>query len=495
MENQAAIYKDIALRTDGDIYIGVVGPVRTGKSTFIKRFMDLFVVPNIDNEHKRERTVDELPQSGAGRTIMTTQPKFVPNEAVTMTLKNGAQFNMRLVDCVGYLIDGVIGHRENDAPRMVRTPWAEEDMPFEEAAEIGTRKVISQHSTIGILVTTDGTVTDIPHVNYAPAEERVVRELKEINKPFVVVLNSVDPDGEEALTLASALEEKYDVTVIPVNVAKMTDEDVNVILERILLEFPINELRFTMPKWIRALSVEHPLVCTAVQCVSAAAEEMLRMRDSERMLAAFTQCDNPDITGINIESIELSTGIVTYAIEISPSAFYSILSRECGVEISDELALMTMMKELTASKKEYDRISRALNDVRTDGYGLVAPSMEELTLAEPEIVRQGGRYGVRLRASAPSLHLIRVDINTEICPIVGSEKQSEEMLNYLLGEFEHDPASIWESNIFGKSLNELVKESLSSKLMHMPPDVRNKVSSTLSRIINDGSGNLICIVL
>ena len=487
------LYNDIAVRTDGDIYIGVVGPVRTGKSTFIKRFMDLLVLPNIDNAYKKERTIDELPQSGAGKTIMTTQPKFVPNEAVSIELRNAATLSLRMVDCVGYLIDGVIGHMENDVPRMVRTPWNDSDIPFEEAAEIGTRKVITEHSTIGILVTTDGSFTGIPHMDYAPAEERVVQELKEINKPFIVLLNTMNPNSEDTQQLRKSLEEKYDVTVIAANVTQLELEDVHYLLERILFEFPLSEMRFNLPRWVQALPSDHWLVSEILTTLSDSTKDLSRMRDVEKLLDVFEESEH--INGIDIDNISLADGILNYDIDVKHDLFYQILGEECGCEINDDYQLVSMMKSLVYAKKEYDRVSEALEAVRTTGYGLVSPTMEEMTLEEPEIVKQGGRYGVRLRASAPSLHMIRVDIQTEVSPVVGTEKQSEEILRYLLSEFESDPSSIWESNIFGKSLHELVKEGLSTKLLRMPEDAQHKMQDTLSRIINEGSGGLICILL
>lgn len=487
------LYNDIALRTDGDIYIGVVGPVRTGKSTFIKRFMDLLVLPNIDNAYKKERTVDELPQSGAGKTIMTTQPKFVPNEAVSIELRNSATLSLRMVDCVGYLIDGVIGHMENDVPRMVRTPWNDSDIPFEEAAEIGTRKVIAEHSTIGILVTADGSFTGIPHMDYAPAEERVVKEMKALNKPFIMLLNTMTPDSEETQQLRKSLEEKYDVTVIAANVTTLELEDIHYLLERILFEFPLSEMRFKLPRWVQALPADHWLVSEILGTLADASKALSRMRDVEKLLDIFDSSEY--INGIDIDSISLSDGVLNYDIDVRHDLFYRILGEECGCEITDDYQLVSMMKSLVHAKKEYDRVSEALEAVRTTGYGLVSPTMDEMTLEEPEIVKQGGRYGVRLRASAPSLHMIRVDIQTEVSPVVGTEKQSEEILRYLLSEFESDPNSIWDSNIFGKSLHELVKEGLSTKLLRMPEDAQHKMQDTLSRIINEGSGGLICILL
>ncbi len=487
------LYKDIAERTDGDIYMGVVGPVRTGKSTFIKRFMDLMVLPNIENSYRKERTIDELPQSGSGKTIMTTQPKFVPNEAVEISLSDSAHMKMRMVDCVGYLVPGAMGHEEDDAPRMVRTPWFDHDIPFEEAAELGTRKVITDHSTIGIVVTCDGSISEIPRSNYIEAEERVVGELKELNKPFVVVLNSTDPRNPDIETLREGLEEKYDVPVLAVNVMEMEQGDVDDILSKVLFEFPLRQVHLEIPEWMQALKEDHWLIEEVMEALRDAAANMTKMRDYATFSSAFENIDS--LTEPKVDSLELGEGRIEFAMDAQPGLFYKVLEEECGVPIQNDYQLMSMMKELTHAKREYDRVKDALDSVRETGYGLVAPTMDELVLDEPELVKQGNRFGVRLKASAPSLHLIRVDIETEVSPIVGTEKQSEELVKYLLSEFENDPAKIWSTDMFGKSLHELVKEGLSGKLMRMPDDAQQKIQETLSRIINDGSGGLICILL
>jgi stage IV sporulation protein A len=487
------IYRDIAERTDGDIYIGVVGPVRTGKSTLIKKFMDLMVFPNMENDYKKERARDEMPQSGAGRTIMTTQPKFVPNEAVEITIRENANFNIRMVDCVGYLVKGAIGHMEGDTPRMVRTPWFDYDIPFEEAAELGTRKVITEHSTIGLVVTTDGTITDIPRSNYIEAEERVVRELKELNKPFIMILNSKNPNSDETLKMREALEEKYDVPVLALDVLNLTEEDINNILETVLFEFPLTEIYIDVPKWVQSLEDDHWLVKHILDSVRTSIDDVFRVRDVDRISEAFQESEY--VEKPNVERINLGNGKVSIKMQARPGMFYEILGEACGYKIEGDYQLIGLMRELAHAKKEYDRVAQALKDVRTTGYGMVPPVMEEMVLEEPEIVKQGSRFGVRLKASAPSLHLIRVDIQTEVSPIVGTEKQSEELVKYLLEEFESDTAKIWESNIFGKSLHELVKEGLANKLMRMPEDAQFKIQETLQRIINEGSGGLICIIL
>lgn len=487
------LYRDITERTDGDIYIGVVGPVRTGKSTLIKRIMDLLVLPNMDNEFEKERSRDEIPQSGAGRTIMTTQPKFVPNEAVKISVRENANLNIRMVDCVGYLVKGAIGYMEGEAQRMVRTPWYDYDIPFEEAAEIGTRKVIKDHSTIGLVVTTDGSITDIPRSSYIEAEERVVRELKQIDKPFVMVLNSKYPYEENTVKLRDALEEKYNVPVLALDALNLEENDIYEILSNVLFEFPITEIKLDSPKWIYSLDEDHWLINHIISSFTEATSEIARVREIEGLADRIKESDF--VKEARVDNINLGTGHISVRLEPKEGLFYKVLGEECGFEIKGDYQMIGLMKQLAHAKKEYDRLEEALKDVRETGYGLVPPTMDELTLEEPEIIKQGGRFGVRLRASAPSLHLMRADIETEVSPIVGTEKQSEELVKYLLDEFETDPSKLWDSNIFGKSLHELVNEGLSNKLMRMPEDAQLKIQETLQRIINDGSGGLICIIL
>lgn len=487
------LYRDIAERTDGDIYIGVVGPVRTGKSTLIKRIMDLLVLPNIQNEHKKERAIDEMPQSGAGRTIMTTQPKFVPDEAIEITIRENASLKVRMVDCVGYLVKGAMGHMEGENPRMVRTPWFDYDISFEDDAEIGTRKVITDHSTIGLVVTTDGSITDISRSNYIEAEERVVKELKELNKPFIIILNSRTPNNPETVNMREALEEKYDVPVVLLDVMNLTLEDIDDILSNVLFEFPLTEIRIDIPKWVQSLDDDHWLIEHIFDSIKGFTEDMNRVRDVDRIKNALE--DSEYVEKPSIGEISLGNGKVMVNLDTKAGMFYRVLGETCGYNIEGDYQLIGLMKDLALAKREYDKVASALDDVRNTGYGTVSPTMDELVLEEPEIVKQGGRFGVRLRASAPSLHFIRADIQTEVSPIVGSEKQSEELVNYLLDEFESDPAKLWESNIFGKSLHELVKEGLANKLMRMPEDAQFKIQETLQRIINDGSGGLICIIL
>lgn len=490
--NNYSIYQNIAERTGGDIYIGVVGPVRTGKSTFIKSFMERAVLPNITDEYKRARAQDELPQSSNGRTIMTTEPKFIPNEAVEVSLDN-VKFNTRMIDCVGYLIDGAIGHMEGETPRMVSTPWFENQIPFSEAAELGTKKVIEEHSTIGILITTDGSVTDIPRQDYEKAEERVANELKAQNKPYIIILNTSNPSSENTKTLCGNLEEKYDAPVKAINCANLTNEDINEIMGTILYEFPVNEIDIDLPKWTETLPNEHQINTNILNMVRNKFKNIQNLRQIQNMLDSMESAE--EIENIDVDSIKLGEGIAKININIKKDVFYKILSEMSGIEVKEEGELFGIVASLAQSKKSYDKIEMALNDVKRKGYGIVTPNIEDLSLEEPEIIKQGSKFGVKLRAKAPSLHIIKAEIETEVSPIVGSEKQSEELIDYLMKEFEDDPTKIWQSNIFGKSLHELVNEGLQTKLMKMPEEAQCKLQETLEKIINEGSGGLICIIL
>ena len=493
MTNTTNIYSDIAERTGGDIYIGVVGPVRTGKSTFIKRFMDTLVLPNITDTYSKDRARDELPQSAAGKTIMTTEPKFIPNDAVELHLADNASFRVKMIDCVGYIVPGAMGLTENDKPRMVMTPWSDEPMPFETAAEIGTKKVINEHSTIGVLVTTDGSIGEIPRENYVEAETRVINELKAQNKPFVIVLNCAIPSDEKSIELAVELEEKFGVPVALVSCVELDEHDIRKILELVLLEFPISELRFELPKWMSCLEESHPLKKDLLSDLARRAESISKVGEVGKSFDELS--DTQFGATVTLDHIDLATGRALLSVHVPEGAFYKIISDKTGFDIEGEESLLSVLSELSEMKKKYEKFESAIRQVNETGYGIVTPSVEDLKLEEPEIVKQPGGYGVKLRASAPSIHMIRANIQTEVSPIVGSEKQSEDIVKFLLNEFEENPASIWESNMFGKSLHELVNEGLNAKLAHMPYEARMKLTDTLQKIINEGAGGLICILL
>lgn len=490
--DRTELYRDIAKRTQGDVYIGVVGPVRTGKSTFIKRFLDLLVLPNIENEHVRARVTDELPQSGAGRSIMTTQPRFVPNEAVRIEFAERQFCNVRLVDCVGYLVPGAIGHMEDGAPRMVRTPWFDHDIPFEEAAELGTRKVITEHSTIGVVMTTDGSITELSRESYVEAEARVIAEMKETGKPFVLVINSIDPEGETAQALRSALAEQYGVCAICLNAMQMSAAQAAQLIEEVLLEFPLRMIEIRIPSFLRALPREHRLMQRLLQPVYAALPQLCRVRDYRALAEQLQQVEQ--FQPARVERVALGEGVATLALQPEEGLFYEVLGEECGCDIHDDFELISAMKGFVAAKAEYDRISGALEEARRTGYGVVPPAIDEMELDEPEIVRQGSRFGVRLRARASGLHVIRVDIESEISPIVGTEQQSEALVQSLLATFEQEPGAIWQTNLFGKSLYDLVRDGMAGKGA-MQPAVQQRLQTTLQRIVNEGCNGLICIML
>lgn len=493
MKRDYRIYEDIAERTNGDIYIGVVGPVRTGKSTFIKRFMDGLVVPNIPNQYDRERAIDETPQSGSGRTIMTTEPKFVPNEAVTISMDENATMKVRLVDCVGYLVKSALGYLEDELPRMVHTPWLDHAIPFEEAAEMGTRKVIREHSTIGIVVTTDGSFTNVPREEYEEAEEKVIAELEANNKPYIIILNSAFPDNPDTRQMAEQLSVKYRKPVIPMDCLNMTIRDIHYAMKTILYEFPVREIAIDIPRWVTRLDNQHWLKNDIIKAINEVFEEKATIRQINDNAYKFNNYDF--IKNGRISEMKLGQGRINMELNMTDGLFYNILNAETGLNIKGEHELFSVLKELAGIKTEYRKIEYALHEVKTKGYGVVTPQLEELKLEPPEIIRQGSRFGVKLRASAPSIHMIRADIETEISPLVGSERQSEELVNYLLKEFEGQPEKLWESNIFGKSLHELITEGLQNKLFRMPEDAQMKLQETLQRIVNEGSGGLICIIL
>jgi len=487
------LFNDIVERTGGDIYIGVVGPVRAGKSTFVKKFMELMVIPNIPDINYRSRAKDELPQSGAGKTITTAEPKFIPSEAVEITFKDNIKFRVRLVDNVGYTVRGALGYEDENGPRMVNTPWFEEEIPFQEAAEIGTRKVIEEHSTIGLVITTDGSVTEIPRENYVEAEERIVQELKSIGKPFVMVLNTMRPLDEKIVNLKQQLEEEYDVPVIPLDCQQLCVDDIYIILEQVLYEFPIMEINVRMPGWIQVLQKEHWLRQQFEDSVRETMKDVKRLRDMENTIDLFKAYDF--INNAKLKEMNLGSGAAEIILDVKKDLFYKVLSEISELEITSDKDLLELMGELTCAKKAYDKVAKALEDVQKVGYGIVPPQLDEMTLEEPEIIRQGSRFGVKLKAVAPSIHMVRTDIQAEVSPIIGTEKQSEELINYLMSEFENNPSKLWETNLFGKSLNDLVREGIQNKLVNMPESAQDKIQETLQRIVNEGSGGLICIIL
>ncbi len=493
MNTLTSIYEDIAARTAGDIYLGVVGPARTGKSTFIKRFMETLVLPSIDDDYRRQRARDELPQSGSGRTVMTAEPKFVPEEAVEIAMEGGGTFSVRLVDCVGYLVPGAVGQLEDGEPRMVHTPWFPQEIPMAEAAEIGTRKVIAEHATIGIVITTDGTITDLPREAYPEAEGRVIEELKALGKPFLILLNSAHPQGEAAQKLRAKLAEQYDVTCLAVSCLDLDQQAVTEIIQAVLYEFPLEELQLFLPDWVETLPTEHPIRTALFQAIRAQAGKLVRIRDVKPAVAAMGQCEL--VTGASVTGMKLGSGCCQARLELPRSLFYDTLSQQTGFALHSDGELLALLERLAVVQAEHQKVAAAMEELQETGYGIVIPEAEELELEQPEIIKQGGRYGVRLRAKAPSIHMIRADIQAEVSPIVGSEKQSEDMLGFLLEEFEGAPEKIWQSNIFGRSFHELINEDLATKLKHMPEDAREKMRLTLERILNEGSGGLICIIL
>ncbi|MGV3488076.1 MAG: stage IV sporulation protein A [Tuberibacillus sp.] len=487
------IFKDIAERTGGDIYLGVVGAVRTGKSTFIKKFMELVVLPNIENESERARAQDELPQSGAGRQIMTTEPKFVPNNAVAVKVDEGLEVNIRLVDCVGYAVAGAKGFEDENGPRMVHTPWYDEPIPFQEAAEIGTRKVIQEHSTLGVVVTTDGSIGDISRHDYLDAEERVVEELKEVGKPFIMIINSAHPHHPDTQALRKGLAEQYDIPVLAQSVENLTEHDINNILREALYEFPVLEVNVNLPSWVMVLKEDHWLRESYEDAVKNTVKDIKRLRDVDRVVGHFR--DFEFIEEAQLAGMEMGQGIAEIDLYAPDDLYDQVLKEVVGVEIRGKDHLLQLMQEFSYAKREYDQVAEALKMVKQTGYGIAAPSINDMSLDEPEIIRQGSRFGVRLKAVAPSIHMIKVDVQSEFAPIIGTEKQSEELVRYLMQDFEDDPLSIWNSDIFGRSLNSIVREGISAKLSLMPENARYKLKETLERIINEGSGGLIAIIL
>lgn len=487
------IFRDIAERTGGDIYLGFVGPVRTGKSTLIKRIMELLVLPNIKNPNERDRAKDEMPQSGAGRTITTTEPKFIPEEAVEIAVKDGLKLKIRMVDCVGYKVDGALGYEEDDGPRMVRTPWFEDAVTFQEAAEVGTRKVITDHSTLGLAVFTDGSIGDIPRENYLDAEERVIFELKEIKKPFVIILNTVHPEREDTIQLAHSLEDQYDTPVLPLNCAEIEQDDILHILEEALYEFPVTEVNVNLPKWIDELDSTHWLRNSLEEAVRKAVHQVSRLRDIDGLIEDLAL--HPDIDKVGLKNVDLGTGSTLIEMSSKPGLFYKVLEELTGYVIEGDHTLLSLMQELSVAKKEYDKIAYGLQEVRNTGYGMVMPTVAEMELQEPELIKQGRGFGVKLKATAPSYHFIKANVTTELTPLIGTEKQCEDLVKYIMEEFEENPQKLWDTNMFGKSLSDLVREGIQGKLYHMPENAQYKLKETLERIVNEGSGGLICIII
>lgn len=487
------IFKDISMRTNGDIYLGIVGAVRTGKSTFIKKFMELVVLPNIDDESDRARAHDELPQSAAGKTIMTTEPKFIPNQAVQVNVEEGLDVNVRLVDCVGYAVEGAKGFEDENGPRMINTPWYEEPIPFHDAAEIGTRKVIQEHSTIGVVVTTDGTIGDIERSDYVEAEAKVVEELKEVGKPFIMVVNSIHPTSQDTELLRQELSENYDIPVLAMSIESMTEHDVYNVLREALYEFPVLEVNVNLPSWVMVLKEDHWLRENYQEAIQSTVKDIKRLRDVDHIVGQFTDYDYID--NANIAGMEMGEGIAEIDLHAPDHLYDQVLKEIVGEEIRGKDHLLELMQDFAHAKREYDQVASALQMVKQTGYGIAAPVLEDMELEEPEIIRQGSRFGVRLKAVAPSIHMIKVEVESEFAPIIGTEKQSEELVRYLMQDFEEDPLSIWESDIFGRSLSSIVREGIQAKISLMPENARYKLKDTLERIINEGSGGLIAIIL
>jgi len=488
-----ALFKDIAERTNGDVYLGVVGAVRTGKSTFIKRFMEQLVIPNIENEAERNRAIDELPQSAAGRTIMTTEPKFVPNQAVEIFLDDNLSVNVRLVDCVGYAVKGAKGYEDENGPRMIQTPWFEESIPFQEAAEIGTRKVIQEHSTLGIVMTTDGSITEIPREDYVEAEEKIVAELKEVGKPFIVILNSAHPHKPETQALRDELVAKYDVPVLALSVATLSEQDILDVFREVLYEFPVNEVNVNLPSWVMVLQEDHWLRTNYESAIRETIEDIQRLRDVDRVVQKFY--DYPFIAKAVLSDINMGQGVADIDLYAPDELYDQVLTEIVGVEIQGKDHLLQLMQEFAVAKREYDRIKDGLAMVRTTGYGIVPPTLEDMRLEEPKLIRHGSRFGVQLKATAAAIHMIRVDVESEFSPIIGTEKQSEELLRFLMQDIEENPGKVWETDMFGRSLHSIVQEGIQAKLTMMPEYARYKFQETLQKIVNEGSGGMIAIIL
>lgn len=489
---QFSVYKDIKARTGGEIYLGVVGPVRTGKSTFIKRFMELLVLPAIEDEHLKNQTRDELPQSSGGKTIMTTEPKFIPKEAAKLRLEDGIEAKVRIIDCVGFMVDGAAGHIENQQERLVKTPWYEYQIPFTKAAEIGTRKVITDHSTIGLVVTTDGTIGDLKRETYMPAEEKTVQELKEIGKPFIVLLNSTRPYSEDTERMAEEMSKKYDVTVLPVNCEQLKKEDIFRILERVLKEFPVTQMNFFIPKWLEILSPDHWLKAGVIQAASDLLGKVTHMKDiTDSLLNVVTDT----IRGMKVNRMDLSDGTVSVDVDVNDNYYYQILSDYVGLPIEGEYQLMQTLSSLAKMKQEYEKVQNAISQVRLRGYGVVTPERSEIMLDEPQVIKHGNKYGVKMKAEAPSINMIKAHIETEIAPIVGSQQQAEDLITYIKQNARESEDGIWNTNIFGKSIQQIVEDGIQAKVSQVTEDCQMKLQDTLQKIINDSNGGMICIII
>lgn len=489
---QFHVYKDIKARTGGEIYIGVVGPVRTGKSTFIKRFMELMVLPHMEDEHGKNQTRDELPQSAAGKTIMTTEPKFIPKEAAQINLEDGIQAKVRLIDCVGFMVDGAAGHIENETERLVKTPWYDYDIPFTKAAEIGTRKVINDHSTIGIVVTTDGSIGELKRPSYIPAEERTVEELKNLGKPFIILLNSVRPYSDETTALAKEMEANYGVTVMPINCEQLKKEDIFHVLERVLKEFPVTQMDFYIPKWLEILPSSHWLKSSVVQTVKEIMSQVSHMKDITTQLLNIV---TDSIKGMKVNYMDMSDGSVSVGVDVDDSFYYQILSDYVGIPIEGEYQLMQTLSNLAKMQTEYEKVQNAMSQVRLRGYGVVTPERSEIILDEPQLIKHGNKYGVKMKAEAPSINMIKAHIETEIAPIVGSEQQAEDLIAYIKQNARESEDGIWNTNIFGKSIEQIVEDGIQAKVSQMTEDCQMKLQDTLQKIINDSNGGMICIII
>lgn len=487
MEN---IYRDIAARTEGNIYIGVVGPVRTGKSTFIKRIMEQMVIPNISDPYRKERATDELPQSGSGKTIMTSEPKFIPEEAVEISPDGTGKMRIRMIDSVGYMVAGAVGAEEDGVPRMVTTPWYDYEIPMTEAAELGTKKVMQEHCSIGIVVTTDGSITDIPRSDYVEAENRAITDMQATGKPFLVIVNSTSPHSPEAEAVKQEIADRFGIQPVTADCQALSNEDICRLLKNLLYAFPMSQLQVHLPRWMDALEPDHPIKGALYEALITRAQQISALAQAKTILSRLKELEQ--VLDFNLKHIDLGSGTVVCALTFPEQLFYEILSNRAGIAIENEGQLLSLLTELSQIKKEYDKIADALSSVNATGYGIVMPTAEEMTLEKPEVVRKNSAYGVRLKAGAPSIHMIRVDIDTEINPMVGDEKQSQDLIAYLMGE---DPDKLWQSNIFGKSVYALIQEGLTSKLLRTPEDVRSRFRSTLTRVVNEGASGLICLIL